>query len=67
MDNFLKLPDEKTKKQTRKNKISPSSRVSAERIEKLKKTFQPFWMRGMMLHRKEPGEPHHSMSSWHYI
>ena len=53
MDNFLQVPDEKLKKQDRKSKTSVHSHITTERIEKLKKTFQPFWMRGMMPHDKD--------------
>ncbi len=53
MDNFLRLTDEKMNKQNRKGKIPLNPNVTAQRIEKLKKTFQPFWMRGMIPHNKE--------------
>ena len=53
MDSIMRLTEEKTKKQDRKGKISLNTHVTAERIEKLKKTFQPFWMRGMIPHKKE--------------
>ena len=54
MDNFLKLPDEKRQaRQARRGKVTARKYVTAERIEKLKKTFQPFWMRGMILHNQE--------------
>jgi hypothetical protein len=50
MDNFLRLTDEKKKGQNRRQRVSVNPTVTVERIEKLKKTFQPFWMRGMILH-----------------
>ena len=54
MDNFLKLPDEKRQaRQARRGKVTTRRGVTTERIEKLKKTFQPFWMRGMILHNQE--------------
>lgn len=53
MDNFLRVPEEKTKKQGRKGKTPVHSHITTERIEKLKKTFQPFWMRGMIPHNKD--------------
>ncbi len=56
MDNFLQLNDEKPKRQTRKAKVSINPTVTQERIQKLKKTFQPFWMRGMILHKKEEAD-----------
>ncbi len=56
MDNFLQLSDEKPKKQNRKDKISFNPNITTERIEKLKKTFQPFWMRGMIPHKKDGDE-----------
>lgn len=54
MDNFLKLPDEKRQaRQAPRGKASKRRGVTTERIEKLKKNFQPFWMRGMILHNQE--------------
>lgn len=50
MDNFLRLTDENKKGQNRRHKVPVHSTVTLERIEKLKKTFQPFWMRGMIPH-----------------
>jgi hypothetical protein len=52
MDNFLRLTDDNQKGQSRKVKIPINRNVTPERIEKLKKTFQPFWMRGMIPHSK---------------
>lgn len=51
MDDFMRLGDERTKRHIRKTRIPASRDVTAERIEKLKKSFQPYWMRGMILHR----------------
>lgn len=51
MDDFLRLTDEKNKRHRRKTKAPLHRDVTAERIEKLKRTFQPYWMRGMILHR----------------
>jgi hypothetical protein len=53
MDDFLRLTDDKSKKHHRKTKAPIHRNVTAERIEKLKKTFQPYWMRGMILHRND--------------
>ncbi len=53
MDDFLRLTDEKTKRHSQRTKAPLRRNVTAERIEKLKKTFQPYWMRGMVLHRNE--------------
>jgi len=51
MDDFLKLGDNRPKKRCRKATPAPHPEITPERIEKLKKTFQPYWMRGMILHR----------------
>ena len=67
MDNFLRLTDEKTERQSRKGKHSSNSHVTPERIEKLKKTFQPFWMRGMILHKKDTDETLNGMSNLNHV
>jgi hypothetical protein len=51
MDDFMRLTDEKNGKHKRRTKPPIDRRLTPERVEKLKKTFQPYWMRGMMLHR----------------
>lgn len=51
MDDFLRLGDAKIKRHTRKPRVPFNREVTAERIERLKKTFQPYWMRGMILHQ----------------
>lgn len=51
MDDFLRLGDAKTRRHTRKPRVVIHREVTAERIERLKKTFQPYWMRGMILHQ----------------
>jgi hypothetical protein len=66
MDNFLRLTDEETKGQSRKGKL-PKSHVTPQRIEKLKKTFQPFWMRGMILHKKDVDQTSKEMNDFSHI
>jgi hypothetical protein len=56
MDDFMRLTDEKTRKYKRKTKPPIDRRLTPERVENLKKTFQPYWMRGMMLHRVDGDE-----------
>ena len=54
MDDFLRVTDDKrTPRQARRGKVTTHRIVTAQRIERLKKTFQPFWMRGMILHNQE--------------
>jgi hypothetical protein len=53
MDNFLRLTDDNKKERGRKARVHLNPNVTPERIEKLKKSFQPFWMRGMIPHSKE--------------
>jgi len=67
MDNFLRLTDEKTKKQTRRGKLPFNPHITAERIEKLKKTFQPFWMRGLIPHKKDTGETFNGINNFTHI
>ena len=68
MDNFLKLPDEKRQaRQARRGKVTTHRSVTAERIERLKKTFQPFWMRGMMLHNQEVEQKPDDMTALNQI
>jgi hypothetical protein len=67
MDNFLRLTDEKTKKQSPKSKLPFNPHVTTERIEKLKKTFQPFWMRGMIPHKKDGDETLSGMNNFSHI
>jgi hypothetical protein len=56
MDDFLRLNDERPKRRRRKVIPPPNVEITTERIEKLKKTFQPYWMRGMILHRGAESE-----------
>jgi hypothetical protein len=56
MDDFMRLTDEKPGKRSRRTRTSIDRRLTPERVEKLKKTFQPYWMRGMMLHRTDGDE-----------
>jgi len=51
MDNFMQLNESKLKKANQRKEILPPSRISVARIEQLKKTFQPFWMREMLSHQ----------------
>ena len=51
MDNFLQLNEGTSKKPNQKREILHTSRITVARIEKLKKTFQPFWMREMLSHQ----------------
>jgi len=67
MDNFLRLTDEKTKGPSRKGKLPFNPHVTAERIEKLKKTFQPFWMRGMIPHKKDVDQTLNAMNNLSHI
>ena len=68
MDNFLKLPDEKRQaRQARRGKVTTRRMVTTERIEKLKKTFQPFWMRGMILHNQEADQKPDEMTTLNQI
>lgn len=53
MDNFLQVTDNLIRIQNQKEKSSLNPHITSERIEKLKKTFQPFWMREMIVHQKE--------------
>ena len=53
MDKFLQLSADDLKKQNPNGRIPFHPRITSERIEKLKKTFQPFWMREMALHPSE--------------
>ena len=53
MDNCLQLTDKDRKEQNLKERNPFNPHITRERIEKLKKTFQPFWMRGMILHQEE--------------
>lgn len=50
MGNFLRSTDNHIwhRNQKERNLLRPN--ITKERIEKLKKHFQPFWMRGYVLH-----------------
>jgi Ca2+-binding EF-hand superfamily protein len=67
MDNFLRLTDKETRKQDKKWKVPLNSHVTTERIEKLKKTFQPFWMRGMIPYKKDADETLNAMNSFNHV
>jgi hypothetical protein len=56
MDKFLRVTDERPARQSRRGNVRTHRDVTAERIEKLKKNFQPFWMRGMIPHDKDADE-----------
>ncbi len=57
MDNFLRLTDEKRPaQQARGGKARIHRNVTTERIEKLKRSFQPFWMRELIPHNQEADE-----------
>jgi hypothetical protein len=64
VDNFLRLTDEKKKGQGRKVKAPFSPNISDERIEKVKKSFQPFWMRGMIPHSRDGDETLKGMNNF---
>ncbi len=51
MDNFMQLNTGKSTKPNQRREIPPTSRISVARIEKLRKAFQPFWMREMLSHQ----------------
>lgn len=53
MDNLLNLTDKDIQERKEKEKHTPNPHITSERIEKLKKTFQPFWMRGLMPRQNE--------------
>jgi hypothetical protein len=68
MDNFLRLTDEKRPaRQVRRGKVTIHRDVTTERIEKLKKSFQPFWMRGMIPHNQEADEETSRMTTLNQI
>ena len=48
MDKFLRLTDKKSAQQARGGKARIHRSVTTERIEKLKRSFQPFWMRELI-------------------
>jgi hypothetical protein len=51
MDEFIRLKDRESEGESTKKVTSPPMRTTSERIEKLKKSFQPFWMRESRLHQ----------------
>jgi hypothetical protein len=67
MDNFLRLTDEKPVRQARRGKVPTHRDVTNERIEKLKRSFQPFWMRGMIPHNQDVDEKLSRMTSLNQI
>lgn len=65
MDEFLRLKDSDSRNRNTKNITSYRIQNTSERIEKLKKTFQPFWMREMGLHPIEnrgDSNPHNTLN-----
>ena len=63
MDEFLRLNGGGSKNKNTKRTATYRIKTTSERIEKLKKTFQPFWMRGMGLHQIENqgnSDPHNA-------
>jgi hypothetical protein len=64
MDDFLRLNDERPKKRHRKAIPPVHVEITPERIEKLKRTFQPYWMRGMILHRSAESDTPDGMESF---
>jgi hypothetical protein len=56
MEDFMRLTDEPVRKNNRRVKTPLDRRLTPERVEKLKKTFQPYWMRGMVMHRIDGDE-----------
>jgi protoheme ferro-lyase len=56
MNNLQQLTDNNIADKNHKEKIYLHPSITRERIEKLKKTFQPFWMRGLILHTNENQE-----------
>ncbi|MGB2769915.1 MAG: hypothetical protein WBC88_09345 [Candidatus Zixiibacteriota bacterium] len=68
MDNFLRLTDEKRPpRQVRRGKVTIHRDVTTERIDKLKKSFQPFWMRGLIPHNREADEKPGRMTTLYQI
>ena len=68
MDDFLRVTDDRrTTRQPRRGKVNTHRSVTEERIERLKKTFQPFWMRGMMLHNPEVDQKPDDMTALNQI
>jgi hypothetical protein len=64
MDDFLRLNDERPKKRRRKATPAAPADITPERIEKLKRTFQPYWMRGMILHHEAESEAPDGMNGF---
>ena len=56
MDKFLRLTDKKSAQQARGGKARIHRSVTTERIEKLKRNFQPFWMRELIPCNQEADE-----------
>ena len=67
MDNFLRLTDEKPARQARRGKVTIHRDVTTERIDKLKRSFQPFWMRGLILHNQDADEETSRMKTLNQI
>jgi len=65
MDEFLRLNDGDSRNKNAKKDAFYRIRINSERIEKLKKTFEPFWMREMRLHQienRENSNPHNALN-----
>jgi len=65
MDELLRLNDGDSRNKNTKKTASYRIKITSERIEKLKKTFQPFWMREMGLHQIENrgnSDPHNALN-----
>jgi hypothetical protein len=65
MDEFLRLNNGDSRNRNTKITTSDRIRINSERIEKLKKTFEPFWMREMRLHQienRENSNPHNTLN-----
>ena len=68
MDNFVRLTDEKrSARQARRGKVPTHRNVTTERIDKLKRSFQPFWMRGMIPHSQDADEKPGRMATLNQI
>jgi hypothetical protein len=67
MDDFLRLTDDKRTPRPAPRGRASTHRVTAERIERLKKIFQPFWMRGMILHNQEADQKPDDMTTLNQI
>ena len=67
MDEFLRLKNGDSRNKNTKNIASYRIQITSERIEKLKKMFQPFWMREMGLHQIENQENSNPHNAWNQV